>query len=72
MHTFGNKLFIRVVTATVMSIMVEAREASNTFNSSMPNVGTFSVDGSSAELQIICEGVRCIWQTHTIFINMDC
>ena len=37
--------------------MVEAREASDSFNSSMPHVGAFSVDGST-DLQIICEGVR--------------
>lgn len=63
-HTLSDQLFTRAVTAAVTSIMVEAREASNTFNSSMPHVGTFSLDGSSSDLQIICEGVRT-QTTHT-------
>lgn len=51
------QFFNLTVTASVTSIMVEAREASNSFNSLMPHVGTFSLDGSS-ELKIICDGVR--------------
>ena len=57
-NILNRQSFILAVTAAVASIMVEAREASNTFSSSMPHVGTFSLDGSSAELKIICDGVR--------------
>ena len=49
--------FVHAVTAAVSSIMVEAREASNSFNLSMPHVGAFSVDGSNADLQVVCQGV---------------
>ena len=45
------------VTAAVNSIMVEAREATDSFNSSAQHVGLFRVEGST-DLHTVCQGVR--------------